>query len=59
MSGIVIKEVDSRWLSIGAGWGQLQIESLQTLAGLEVTALCDVDAARAKDIARKHNLYRI
>ena len=44
---------------IGAGWGQLQIEAFKRSRGLQVTALCDVDAARAKEIARKHNLDRV
>jgi predicted dehydrogenase len=43
---------------IGAGWGQLQIEAFRHVRGAQVVALCDVDAARASDLARKHKIEK-
>ncbi len=43
---------------VGAGWGQLQIEAFQRVRGLEVTALCDVDAARAGELAKQYQIDR-
>lgn len=41
---------------IGTGWGQLQLEALQRVKGVQVTALCDVDAARLETLANQYKV---
>ena len=41
---------------IGAGWGQLQLESFKRARDYQVVALCDTDAARLKEIATKYKI---
>ncbi len=41
---------------IGTGWGQLQIESFRRAHAFDVVALCDVDAARLSDIAKRNKI---
>jgi predicted dehydrogenase len=43
---------------IGTGWGQLQIEAFRRVRDAEVVALCDVDPARAENLATQHKIDR-
>lgn len=41
---------------IGTGWGQLHIETLRRIKNVDVVAVCEVDEARAKNIAQKYSI---
>jgi predicted dehydrogenase len=44
---------------VGTGWGQLQIEAFRRVRGAEVVAVCDVDEARAQNIAQRYKIAQI
>ena len=41
---------------IGAGWGQLQIESFRRVRAMEVVALCDSDKAKLESVAKRYKI---
>lgn len=41
---------------VGTGWGQLQVEAFQRVRDVEIVALCDVDAARLEDVAKRYKI---
>lgn len=41
---------------IGTGWGQLHIEVWRRIKNADVVAVCDVDEARAKNIAQQYSI---
>jgi predicted dehydrogenase len=43
---------------IGLGWGQLVLEAFRRVRSAEVVAVCDVDAARIDDVAKKYKIEK-
>ncbi|MBI3915233.1 MAG: Gfo/Idh/MocA family oxidoreductase [Chloroflexi bacterium] len=43
---------------IGTGWGELQIAAWQRVKNARVVAVCDLDAARAADLAKRMKIER-
>lgn len=41
---------------VGTGWGQLQVEAFHRVREVEIVALCDVDAARLEDVAKRYKI---
>jgi predicted dehydrogenase len=41
------------------GWGRLQLEAFRRVREFQVVALCDVEHARAQDIAREHKIEHV
>jgi predicted dehydrogenase len=43
---------------VGTGWGQLQIEAFRRVRDAQVVALCDVNAARADEVAKQYQIEK-
>jgi predicted dehydrogenase len=41
---------------VGAGWGELQIESFKRAHDFQVVALCDTNAARLTEVGKRHKI---
>ncbi len=41
---------------VGTGWGQLQVEAFRRVRDVEIVALCDADAARLDDVAKRYKI---